>query len=233
MKLPKMIPAQFVQRDNRFLATVIVNGDRTWAHVPNSGRLQELFKPGRTVWIAPAASEKRKTSFDLKLVEYHDVLVSVDARLPNPLFAEAVRNNRLTGFEFPIIQPEVTQLDSRLDFKLSGPDGICWVETKSVTLVEQDLALFPDAPTHRGRRHLEDLIKLRKKAARTAVVFIIQRPDATAFAPNESADPVFAETLRNAAIAGVEVRAFRCEVSLDEIFIVDEVPVILESKKIS
>jgi sugar fermentation stimulation protein A len=225
MKLPELIPAQFVQRDNRFLATVSVNGVSSWAHVPNSGRLQELFKPGRTVWIAPATSEKRKTSFDLKLVEYHDVLVSVDARLPNPLFAEAVRNNRLAGFEFPIIQPEVTQLDSRLDFKLSGPNGTCWVETKSVTLVEQGLALFPDAPTHRGRRHLEDLIELRKKGDRAAVVFIIQRPDASAFAPNESADPVFADTLRQAANLTVEVRAFRCAISLKEIFINYEIPV--------
>jgi len=228
MKLPELIPAQFVQRDNRFLATVVVNGDRSWAHVPNSGRLQELFKPGRTVWIAPAASEKRKTNFDLKLVEYHDVLVSVDARLPNPLFAEAVRNNRLTDFEFPIIQPEVTQLDSRLDFRLSGPNGTCWVETKSVTLVKQDLALFPDAPTHRGRRHLEDLIELRKKGDRAAVIFIIQRPDANAFARNEAADPIFANTLQKAADQGVEVRAFRCSVSLDEITITAEIPVRLE-----
>ncbi len=228
MKHPKLIPAQFIQRDNRFLATVKVNGDRTWAHVPNSGRLQELFKPGRTVWVAPAASEKRKTSFDLKLVEYRDVLVSVDARLPNPLFAEAVRNNRLPGFAFPTIQPEVTQLDSRLDFKLSGPDGICWVETKSVTLVEQGLSLFPDAPTHRGRRHLETLMELLKTGDRAAVTFIIQRPDATAFAPNEAADPVFSETLQKAAHQGVEVRAFCCSVSLHEITIAGEIPVNLE-----
>ena len=165
----------------------------------------------------------------LKLVEYHDVLVSVDARLPNPLFAEAVRNNRLPGFSFPTIQPEVTQLDSRLDFKLSGPDGICWVETKSATLVEQDLALFPDAPTHRGRRHLETLMELLKTGVRAAVIFIIQRPDAIAFAPNEAADPVFSETLQKAANQGVEVRAFRCSVSLHEITITGEIPVYLDN----
>jgi sugar fermentation stimulation protein A len=153
----------------------------------------------------------------------------VDARLPNPLFAEAVKDSQLPGFSFPNIQPEVTQLDSRLDFKLSGPDGICWVETKSVTLVEQDLALFPDAPTHRGQRHLETLMELLKTGVRAAAIFIIQRPDASAFAPNESADPVFSETLQKAAHQGVEVRAFRCSVSLHEITVIGEIPVYLDN----
>jgi hypothetical protein len=97
MVFPKLIPGRFIQRDNRFRATVSVQGQEAWAHVPNSGRLQELFQPGRPVWLAPAAAAHRKTGYDLKLVEYASVLVSMDARLPNPLLAEALAKKKLPG----------------------------------------------------------------------------------------------------------------------------------------
>lgn len=226
MIYPELIPGRFIQRDNRFRATVSVRGEEAWAHVPNSGRLQELFQPGRPVWLAPAAGAHRKTSYDLKLVEYASVLVSVDARLPNPLFAEALANKKLPGFHYPIVKQEVTYGRSRLDFRLSGPDqGVCWVETKSVTLVEDGLAMFPDAPTGRGRRHLQELVQARLAGNQAAVVFVVQRPDAHRFQPHPEADPQFAIALGQAAAAGVAVRAFSCEVSRREITIASEIPV--------
>jgi sugar fermentation stimulation protein A len=226
MIYPELIPGRFIHRDNRFRATVFVQGQETWAHVPNSGRLQELFQPGRPVWLAPAAAAHRKTSYDLKLVEYASVLVSVDAHLPNPLFAEALANKKLPGFHYPIVEQEVTYGQSRLDFRLSGPNqGICWVETKSVTLVEDGLAMFPDAPTGRGRRHLQELVQARLAGDQAAVVFVVQRPDAGRFQPHTEADPQFAIALSQAAAAGVAIRAFNCVVSRREITLAGEIPV--------
>lgn len=225
MLFPKLVFGQFLHRDNRFRATVDVDGQKAWAHVPNSGRLNDLFIPGTSIWLAPAEDPNRKTAFDLKLVEHGPVLVSIDARLPNPLFAEVLMAKKLRGFDYPIIDREIYLNDSRIDFRLSGSDRICWVETKSVTLVEAGIAKFPDAPTSRGRRHLMELTQARANGDRAAVVFIVQRPDALSFRPHEEADPGFATSLRLAFQAGVEVRAFTCQVTLEVICIAEEIPV--------
>ncbi len=227
MKLPTLSQAHFISRDNRFRATVWLDGQGVSVHVPNSGRLKELLVPGRPVWVAPAQAEGRKTHFDLQLVEMESGLVAVDARLPNKLFAEAVKSGRLPDFAYPAIVPEVRTGHSRLDFRLEGPQGVCWVETKSVTLVREGEARFPDAPTGRGTRHLETLITLRREGYPGAIVFVIQRLDAKCFAPNRATDPLFADTLARAMAAGVEVMALRCRVSLDEIAIQENVPVAL------
>jgi sugar fermentation stimulation protein A len=177
-------------------------------------------------WLAPAGSPSRKTDFDLKLVRYAGVLVSVDARLPNPLFAEAVESGRLIPF-LPSSgwRREVQLGESRIDFHLSVPGGELWVETKSVTLVDEGMALFPDAPTARGRRHVRALVDAVGRGNRGSVVFIVQRPDADAFAPHDAADPMFGETLRNAAEAGVEMYAWTCRVSREAITIAEQIPV--------
>jgi sugar fermentation stimulation protein A len=231
MDFPPLVNGRFLSRDNRFRATISVEGEAVCAHVPNSGKLDDLFVPERPVWAAKAGNPKRKTAYDLKLVELESGLVSVDARLPNPLFAEAVVNGRLPEFTYPTIQPEVTIGDSRLDFRLSGPDGICWVETKSVTLVENSVALFPDVPTERGSRHLRELMALMEDDVRTAVVFIIQRSDATALSPHAQADHLFAETLRQAIDSGVEAHAYTCTVTRQKITINQSIPVICPNIK--
>ncbi|MCB9420544.1 MAG: DNA/RNA nuclease SfsA [Ardenticatenaceae bacterium] len=228
MRLPVLVNGRFLRRDNRFRAVVSVDGHEAAAHVPNSGRLDDLFVPGRKVWLVPAQTEKRKTAYNIKLVEAGRVLVSVDARMPNPIFAEAVRAGQLPDFAYETIEPEVRFNESRLDFRLSGVNGVCWVETKSVTLVEAGTALFPDVPTERGSRHLRELMRLREeRGVETAVVFIIQRPDAERLAPHETADPVFAVTLREAAHAGVTVRAYTCQVTRQSITVDREVPVVI------
>ena len=232
MELPALVPGRFVSRDNRFRATVVVDGDEAWAHVPNSGRLTELFVPGRPLWLAPAAAAHRKTGYDLKLVEYPvaglgEVLVSVDARLPNSLFAGALDAGRLPAFPCTSFEREIRLGDSRIDFRLHGAGGAYWVETKSVTLVEDERALFPDAPTGRGRRHLRELQAAVKGGDRAAVVFVVQRPDAGSFSPHPTADPAFAQTLRDVTMAGVDVRAYVCDVSLTAITISHEIPVSL------
>jgi sugar fermentation stimulation protein A len=218
--------ARFLRRDNRFRVTVQMDGQTVMAHLPNSGRLSELLTPGRELRLASMPYAHRKTLYDLKLVRYAGVWVSVDARLPNPLFAEAFRAGSLPGFEgYKRLQAEVTLGDSRIDFLLIGLTQHCWVETKSVTLVEEGIARFPDAPTLRGRRHLATLIHAVERGERAAVVFVVQRPDAQAFRPHAEADPLFAEALRQASAAGVAVLAFRCHVSEEDIALDTLIPV--------
>lgn len=209
-----LVAARFVRRDNRFRVTVEMEGRLTAAHLPNSGRLGELLTPGRLVWLRPASNPNRRTRYDMLLVEHAGTLVSVDARLPNPLVHEALLAGRLPPFAaYPIIHREVRRGESRLDFLLEGEDRRCWVETKSVTLVEDGLALFPDAPTVRGRRHLAALRETLADGDRAVVLFVVQRADAVAFAPHPTADPAFAAALREAQAAGVEVYACGCRVS--------------------
>lgn len=176
--------------------------------------------------IAPAPGPNRKTAYDLALVRIGDIFVSADARLPNPLVQEAIEGGSLRDFTgYDTLRREVTLGHSRLDFLLTGTSGKCYLEVKSVTLVENGVALFPDAPTERGRKHLQSLIAARKDGNRAAVVFVVQRPDADSFSPYKEADRDFWRTLRRASRAGVEVHAYRCRVSRQEVEIDAPIPV--------
>ena len=227
MKLhPNLRKATFVRRLNRFVALMTLDGEEILAHVANSGRLRELLTPQNPMLLAPAPSDvARKTAYDLALVEVDGVLVSADARLPNALASEAIREGRIpepSGYDK--ITREVRFEDSRLDLLLSGPGDGCYVEVKSVTLVGGDTALFPDAPTERGRRHLTTLRHAKEQGHRAAVMFVVQRPDANALQPNVQADPKFAEALDRAMRCGVEVLAYRCAVSRTSIEVSDRLP---------
>ncbi len=230
MKLPgPLISAVFVRRDNRFRATVLLEGKEVAAHVPNSGRLHELFLPGRRVLIRPAHNPGRKTQYDLIMVWTDGVLVSLDARLPGPLVAEAAREGRLTEFSgYPQVREEVRLGNSRIDVLLEGPAGQCWIEAKSVTLVEEGTALFPDAVTARGKRHVEELARAVSPGVCAAIVFVVQREDAVEFRPHEASDPAFTAALRQAAAQGVQVRAYRCQVRPQEIRLAAPLPVHLD-----
>jgi sugar fermentation stimulation protein A len=213
VRLPPLVAGRFVRRDNRFRVTVEVEGEPAAAHLPNSGRLTELLTPGRACWLASFDDPRRKTCFDLVLVAYAGVLVSVDARLPNGLFAEALAAGRLEPFRGTArFEREVRLGESRLDFLLQGRVGACWVEVKSVTLVEDGAARFPDAPTARGVRHLAELTAAVGRGEQAAVVFVIQRPDVCCFTPHDRADAAFGAALREAQSAGVGVYAWACEV---------------------
>ena len=196
------------------------------AYVPTTGRLTSALRPGCQVWLEPAADPNRKTANTLILTELeHGGLCSVNAITANRLFHEAVTLNHLAAFPYEKTENEVPYGRSRLDFRLSNNENTCWVEVKSVTFVDGGVGMFPDAPTARGRRHLETLAKLTASGDRASAVFIAQREDAARFTPYQAIDPVFAETLRQVHRAGVEVHAYRCEVSLDKITIAAEIPV--------
>ena len=226
MRLPPLVASRFVERVNRFRVTISIEGTKVDAHLPNSGRLTELLTPGRACWVAPASGPGRKTAYDLRLVAYEGVLVSVDARLPNPLVAEALEGRRLEPFQASQqFEREVVLGKSRVDFRLQMPESPLWLETKSVTLVEEEIARFPDAPTTRGARHVRELMEAVGSGDQAAVVFVVQRPDAGCFAPHDHADPAFGRALRRASEAGVEVYAWNCCVTTERVSIAYRIPV--------
>jgi sugar fermentation stimulation protein A len=180
--------------------------------------MQELLVPGYRVLIRPRPEPHRKTGFDLALVDLGFSLVSADARLPNALVAEAWAQGRLPQFQgYPKIRREVTFGESRLDLLLERPGGLCYVETKSVTLVVDGVGLFPDAPTGRGAKHVRSLVRAVQAGHRAAVVFVIQRDDSEAFSPHDTADPEFGIALRRGLEAGVEAFAYDCRVTKKEV----------------
>jgi sugar fermentation stimulation protein A len=227
-----LLKAGFIARENRFGARVRLAGEEVAAHVPNSGRLSELLELDRQVLVAEARAPHRVTDYDLLMVRLPDTLVSIDARLPNKLFLEAVRKGALPEFEgLSSVRGEVVYGRSRLDFLLESESGDarCLVEVKSVTLVQGGVARFPDAVTERGRRHVRELRDALRDVGRAAVVFVIQRDDAWAFAPHDASDPAFGATLREVADRGVEVYAYTCRVSPEEVVIHERAPVLLDN----
>ena len=240
MKLsPHLTEGKFITRLNRFAALVEVRGQSTQVHLANSGRLRELLQPGVRVLLTPAATgSHRKTAYDLSLVDLAPTpdsasaeahtLVSVDAQLPSTLVYEALQESRLPQFaRYGTVVREQALEDSRIDLRLVDGAGQCYVEVKSVTLIKEGAGLFPDAPTLRGRRHVNALACAVQRGLRAAVIFVIQREDAQAFRLNDAADPAFGQTLRQAYNGGVEVYAYRCRVTAQQILISQQVPVIL------
>ena len=227
MDLPgNLVEGRFKVRLNRFLALVDVNGREVRVHVANSGRMHELFVPGFRVLISPRPGPNRKTGYDLALVDLGCTLASADARLPNSLVAEALAQRRLPQFKkYPYVRREVTFGESRLDLLLEGPDGLCYVETKSVTLVEEGVGLFPDSPTVRGVKHMRNLIHAVEEGHRAAVVFVVQRDDCEHFSPHDQADPEFGVALRRGLEAGVEAFAYNCRVTEQEVTLDRRLPI--------
>ena len=205
----RLLEAVFEERLNRFLVRVERAGRRHLCHLPNPGRLQELLHVGTPVLLQPRPRHGRKTAHDLVAVRKGRVWVSVDTRLPNRAVGEWLAEGMLPEFRaYRKVRPEVPLGESRIDFLLrNGRD--CYLEVKSCTLVEGDDALFPDAPTERGRRHVETLAEAAERGLRASVLFVVQRPDASLFRPREETDPAFAHALRDASMRGVEVYAYR------------------------
>jgi sugar fermentation stimulation protein A len=188
-----------INRINRFLAEVQFHNQTIFAFVPNPGRMLELMVPGKKVFLRENPGSHRKTDYDLIAVYHKGLVVSIDSNLPNRFIKLLLLNHDLpifSGYNQVISEPRI--YNGRFDFKLMGDYGSQLIEVKSCTLVENGRALFPDAPTTRGARHVRHLVKAvkEKRANKAAIVFVIQRPDATVFSPNEATDPDFAQALR-------------------------------------
>jgi sugar fermentation stimulation protein A len=220
-----LIPAKFIDRPNRFLGIVKIGSEERQCFIPNPGRMMELLCKGVEVYLRKEEASHRKTDFDLVLVNHNGTLVSIDSRVPNKLLHEAITECKLSEFEgFHVSRSEPMFHDSRFDLLLKNHETQIMLEAKSCTLVEEKVALFPDAPTKRGSRHMLTLIEALAYG-RTAVVFVIQRNDVEEFRPYHQNDPVFSHSLIQAAENGVEIYAYRCRVNLNEIIIVDRLPV--------
>ena len=210
------ILARLISRPNRFLGIVELQGKRVECFIPNPGRMYELMVPGTRVYLIKRTGDKRKTDYDLIMVNYNGTLVSIDSRLPNYMLREAITKDKLPEFKnYWIDKVEPTFQNSRLDLKLCSKLNQILIEAKSCTLVEKDVALFPDAPTKRGARHMNTLINALKYG-RAAVCFIIQRDDAKEWRPYGKRDPEFTQNIKKAFKKGVEVYAYTCKISLEE-----------------
>lgn len=211
-----ILSAIFVDRPNRFIAHVELNGRLEVCHVKNTGRCRELLIPGCRVYVQHQPSPTRKTAYDLIAVEKGERLLNMDANAPNRVFNEYVRAGRfLRGWS--VIRPETTHGDSRFDFYLESPGHRLFAEVKGVTLEDDGVMRFPDAPTERGVKHLEGLARCVQEGYEAWAVFVIQTENVRWMEPNRRTHPAFADALRQAAQAGVHLLALDCHTEPDRL----------------
>ncbi|WP_129125630.1 DNA/RNA nuclease SfsA [Geomonas oryzae] len=231
MMLPSpLYQGTLIRRYHRFLADVeLDDGTLVTAHTPNTGSMMGCAVPGNRVVLSVSGNPGRKYPHSWELVQADGVWIGINTQLPNLLAREAIRNGtiaELSGYDKITLEvPYGT--GSRIDLLLSGESGLCYVETKNVTLVKERCALFPDAVSARGQKHLRELMEMVRQGHRAVNLFVVQRGDGDALAPADAIDPVYGRLLREAAAAGVELLAYQAQVTLGEIRLTHPVPVLL------
>ena len=223
MTYPNMTSGMFLSRPNRFIAQVEIGGQIETVHVKNTGRCRELLPVGAQVWCQRSDNPNRKTKFDLITVKKGSRLINMDSQAPNC----AARGWLAEGGLGPItdLKAEVTHGDSRFDFSFTKEGKTCFLEVKGVTLENDGICAFPDAPTERGAKHLRGLAEAVNEGFGGYVLFVIQMSGVKYLHPNDATDPNFGKALREAAAAGVQVLAVDCDVTVDSMSIRDFVPV--------
>ena len=224
MKYSKIRKAVFLSRPNRFVARVMLDGKETAVHVKNTGRCRELLTQGAEVWLEESSNPERKYAYSLVTVKKGDRLVNMDSQAPNKAVGEWLSQGGLFS-DVKLIKPECKYGNSRFDFYVEYGDKKAFIEVKGVTLENDNIVSFPDAPTERGSRHLRELCDCIRDGYEAYAVFIIQMKDVLYFTANESHDPVFAETLKKARDEGVNILAYDCFITEDEMKIGDSVEV--------
>lgn len=224
MRYPNITKASFVSRENRFVATVELEGQPIKVHVKNTGRCRELLTPGAAVYLVRSDNPERKYAYDLVSVEKGGLMVNMDSQAANRVFEEFLRSG---GFleGLTALRPEYTFGNSRIDFYFERGEEKHLVEVKGVTLESDGVCRFPDAPTERGAKHLRELASAVEQGYRATVCFVVQMDGMKYLTPNDATDPAFGRALREAAAAGVEVRAFCCAVTPDTLTVSHELPV--------
>ncbi len=223
------LPATFLSRPNRFIARVLVEGREETVHVKNTGRCRELLLEGAKVWLSLSNNPARKTKYDLVAVEKvmadgRTILVNLDSQLPNAVALEYLRQSDIFSPD-AVYRREVTHGDSRFDLCVEDEGKTTFVEVKGVTLEKEGIAMFPDAPTERGIKHLKGLARCVSEGHGAMVLFIIQMKGVTAFRPNDATHPAFGDALREALASGVKVMALDCAVSHDSLTADRPIPV--------
>lgn len=226
MKYENIIPAIFIRRLNRFVAEVELEGKRILCHVKNTGRCRELLKEGVTVYLEKAINPQRKYQYSLITVQKGERLVNMDSSAPNKAVFEWLKKGEYFK-SITHIKPESTYGKSRLDFYFEYEGKKAYMEVKGVTLENEGVVSFPDAPTERGVKHLEELISLTSKGFEAYAMFVVQMEDVLYFTANGKNDPDFEKTLKKAQQKGVKILCFDCEVKKDEMSIKNPVKVSL------
>ena len=216
MKYNNITRGTFLDRPNRFIAHVELDGRRETVHVKNTGRCKELLLPGAEVWLTAPGTEGRKTKYDLVTVlKENGMLVNIDSQAPNAVVREWLERQ---GYD--VIIPEYTYGDSRIDFYLERGMEKTLMEVKGCTLEIDGIGYFPDAPTDRGVKHLRELAKAVKNGYRTVIAFAIQMDGITEVRPNIQTHPEFGSAMQEAADAGVEILFLPCHVETDQLSII-------------
>ena len=234
MKYDHIIGGRFLSRPNRFIAKVEINGAEETVHVKNTGRCKELLVPGCTVYLSAADNPARKTQYDLIGVEKlrngePPLMVNMDSQIPNAAAEEWLKKDTLFSKD-ALIRREVRYGNSRFDLYIEDGERKAFMEVKGVTLEKEGVALFPDAPTERGVKHIRELIACKKEGYEAYILFVVQMKEVHTFAPNDETHPAFGDTLREASEAGVQILAIDCIVTPESIEIDQPIDINIENR---
>jgi sugar fermentation stimulation protein A len=219
------IEATFIDRPNRFLTRARLKGKIVESHLPDPGRLRELLIPGSKLLLKAESGDHRKTKYSTQAVYSDNVLISINTWLPNRFVEYLIHTKKLAYLKnHTLVRREVTVDNSRFDFHLRNKGDNLFLEVKSVTLVEEGIAKFPDAVTERGRRHVTHLGEMAEKGLKTMVLFVVQRPDADSFQPQWERDPKFGFALFEAVKKGLEVKVIKMGIEQYECKYLGEIP---------
>ena len=222
-----MVPGTFLSRPNRFIAHVEIDGQTEIVHVKNTGRCRELLPAGAQVWCQRSDNPARKTKYDLITVRKGELLINMDSQAPNIAAEEWLRSGGLGEIEN--LHRETVHGDSRFDLSFVKDGRQCFLEVKGVTLENDGVCAFPDAPTERGAKHLRGLLRAAQEGYGAYVLFVIQMSPVRYLHPHDATDPQFGQALRQAAAGGVQVLAMDCRVTEDSMEIQSSVRVELGS----
>ena len=224
MRYEHIVTGTFISRPNRFIAMVDISGTIERCHVKNTGRCRELLVPGAKVFLSVPDNQGRSTKYDLIAVMKGDRLINMDSQIPNAAAEEGLR--RIPMFSgVSRIRREYTYGDSRIDIYAEDGENRYLVEVKGVTLEDDGVVRFPDAPTERGVKHVRELIGSLRDGYVPCLLFVIQMDDVRYFEPNRATDPEFADALKEASDAGVKILAYTCTVTPDSMVLKDPVEV--------
>ena len=224
MKYKNIVKGLFIKRPNRFLAHVLIDGVEEICHVKNTGRLGELLIPNAIVYLETHDDPKRKTKFSLIAVEKDGVLYNIDSQAPNKLAYEWIKEGNLID-GLSLIKAEKTYGNSRFDLYMEAGERKIFMEVKGVTLNKDGIGLFPDAPTERGKKHVEELMNALADGYEAYVLFVVKFQPVKGFRPNYLRQPEFLESLKKAKETGVNIIAVCCNVMPDRITISHQIPV--------
>lgn len=224
MHYERIEEAEFISRPNRFIANILIHGNVQQCHVKNTGRCKELLIPGVKIYVESHTDPKRKTKYSLIAVIKGSLLINMDSQAPNKVVKEWLLEKQPFG-PLTLLKPETTYGESRFDFYMETEEKKLFMEVKGVTLEENGVVRFPDAPTERGIKHIMELIQAKEEGYEACLMFVVQMKGVRYFEPNEVAQKAFGAALRKAKQAGVQIFAYDCVVKPDGLWIDNEVEV--------